>query len=180
MISITKKNIEKLTIKADRLDPIGVFVEDFEPGKAKVTIEVYGEAWSHYWGGMGEGLSLREFFTDIPYLVTKFCRDSIHEIDYETISKKAGVDIDVTTALYYEDELTEAYGKDWRMDLPRKSTREYEYLTRIVEAIKQAFQNETTMKTKQGNGGLLYSVDSLIWFSTPETAQASHDKRKDR
>ena len=39
---------------------------------------------------------------------------------------------------------------------------------------------ETTMKTRQGLRGTLYSLDSLTWFSTPETAQASHDKRQDR
>ena len=36
---------------------------------------------------------------------------------------------------------------------------------------------ETTMKTKPGIHGTLYSVDGLLWYSTPKTAQASYERQ---
>ena len=46
--------------------------------------------------------------------------------------------------------------------------------------VREFFDVSGGMKTKQGLHGILYSVEGLIWYSTPETAQAYHDKRKDR
>jgi hypothetical protein len=36
------------------LDPIGVFIEDYDSGQAKVTIEQFGDSWSYYWSHMGD------------------------------------------------------------------------------------------------------------------------------
>lgn len=44
------------------LDPVSVFLEDFESGKGKITIECYGKYWSAYWGAMGER-TISEFFS---------------------------------------------------------------------------------------------------------------------
>ena len=35
-----------------KLDSITVFLENFEPGRGKITIDHHGKSWSSYWGGM--------------------------------------------------------------------------------------------------------------------------------
>lgn len=52
------------------LDPIRVSLDNIEPGKGRITIECYGEAWSSWWGAMS-GLSVEEFFVgcDNDYLI---------------------------------------------------------------------------------------------------------------
>lgn len=56
----------------ESLDPITVFWEDFGPGKGQVTIYCFGQAWTSYWGGMGED-TIRSFFASAgnDYLVNK-------------------------------------------------------------------------------------------------------------
>lgn len=38
--------------EAPRLDPIRVYLENYEPGKGRITISCYDAAWVGYWGGM--------------------------------------------------------------------------------------------------------------------------------
>lgn len=45
------------------LDPIRVYIEDYEPGKGRITISCYASAWVGYWGGMGSR-SVIKFFLD--------------------------------------------------------------------------------------------------------------------
>lgn len=58
----------------ENLDPITIMVEDFGEGSAEVTIKIYGESWTSYWGSMGG--SVKDFFTrtNVPYLVNCFDR----------------------------------------------------------------------------------------------------------
>lgn len=55
------------------LDPITVYMEDYEPGKGKITVECYGQSWSAYWGGMS-GRTVGEFFCscDEGYISNRF------------------------------------------------------------------------------------------------------------
>lgn len=67
---VTRSTVTKLEIvDAPRLDPIRVYIEDYEPGKGRITISCYDAAWVGYWGGMS-GKSIAEFFTncDADYL----------------------------------------------------------------------------------------------------------------
>lgn len=43
------------------LDPITVFVEQYEPGRGRVTLRCYASAWTAYWGSHGSG-PVEEFF----------------------------------------------------------------------------------------------------------------------
>lgn len=43
------------------LDPIALFIDDFEPGRGRLTVECYGCAWSCFWGAMGRGSSVLRF-----------------------------------------------------------------------------------------------------------------------
>ena len=48
-------SVKKITITgADRLDPVGVFLENYGPGQGRITIICYGQAWTSFWGGMGD------------------------------------------------------------------------------------------------------------------------------
>jgi hypothetical protein len=39
---------------AAKLDPILVVMQDLGPGVGRLLVECYGDAWSGYWGAMGE------------------------------------------------------------------------------------------------------------------------------
>jgi hypothetical protein len=55
------------------LDPVTVFIEDFEPGRGQLTLVCWGRAWSHFWGAMGNGSAVAEFVTSAStgYIVDK-------------------------------------------------------------------------------------------------------------
>jgi len=56
-------------------DAITVFFQDFEPGKGRMVLECYSQAWATYWGAMG-GQTVREFVKTAgpDYLVNKLSR----------------------------------------------------------------------------------------------------------
>ncbi|AUR92320.1 hypothetical protein NVP1170O_207 [Vibrio phage 1.170.O._10N.261.52.C3] len=88
-MKVTKSKIEKIYIKnIEGLDPITVFIEEYEGFKAEVTIKCWDQSWTAYWGSMG--CPLKEFFTDIPYLINCFSRgirSDTDEIDEEAMSE---------------------------------------------------------------------------------------------
>ncbi|HED4052135.1 TPA: hypothetical protein R4258_004481, partial [Citrobacter freundii] len=51
--------VEKLDVLSfvltdlERLDPVRVMIENYEPGKGRVTITCYGKAWTAAWFAMG-------------------------------------------------------------------------------------------------------------------------------
>lgn len=66
------------------LDPIRVIFLDQEVGAGRVIIQCYGEAWTLYWGSMGE-YTIKEFFlvVDIGYIVNKIDPHAYNErLDY--------------------------------------------------------------------------------------------------
>ena len=49
---------EQSTIKKIRIDNTDIFLEDFEPGKGKITVsDTYGHNYSYFWGAMGRPLA---------------------------------------------------------------------------------------------------------------------------
>jgi len=52
--------VETSTVKsfriqnAERLDPILVILQDIQPGKGRLIVECYGDAWSGYWNAIGD------------------------------------------------------------------------------------------------------------------------------
>lgn len=69
-MKITPKTVEMLVIEdLQRLDPVRVVLENFEPGKGRIIIVCYDAAWVGYWGAMG-GRSVQDFFVscDAGYL----------------------------------------------------------------------------------------------------------------
>lgn len=109
-MKIEKSKIEKLKItEAKNLDPVSVYLEDFEPGKGKIIIECYGKSWSSYWGAMS-GRTISEFFFDAnnDYLACKLA-NGIQSRVYESP----------------DDEIGEP-------------NHHYEYLCRIIDAVREA------------------------------------------
>lgn len=48
-----------------RLDPVTAYLDDIEPGKGTLTVRCWDRAWTCYWGGMGEGLSISQFLRTV-------------------------------------------------------------------------------------------------------------------
>ncbi|EIM1710235.1 hypothetical protein JFQ88_004132 [Aeromonas dhakensis] len=70
-MKIVTSTIQKVWIpESDDLDPITVYLENYEPGRGKITIECWGKAWSAAWPAMSKR-SIEQFFIDtgVPYLV---------------------------------------------------------------------------------------------------------------
>ena len=168
---VTKLNLTEL----DALDPVSVFIEDYEPGRGKITFECYGKSWSYYWDGMS-GKGVAEFFLscDVCYLTNCLWDHSLPktELDYDgiqlsvrkwVIESRRDYLIDKSTARFLYDEsdwsihAPQHTYDDWtcpyyldddtfenmsflhEQDVPEKSTSDYVYLARIIEAIQEAF-----------------------------------------
>lgn len=62
-MQVETSTVTKLLITgAEGLDPISVYLEDFEPCKGKITVSCYDKTWHAYWGGMWDGLTIGQFF----------------------------------------------------------------------------------------------------------------------
>lgn len=60
-IMIEKMDVLSFTITgAERLDPVRVMIENYEPGKGRITVTCYGQAWTGAWFAMG-GDTVQEF-----------------------------------------------------------------------------------------------------------------------
>lgn len=73
-ITVEKMNVLAFTVTgAERIDPIRVMIENYEPGKGRITITCYGTAWTGAWFSMG-GDSVQEFIKRVSneYLIGCF------------------------------------------------------------------------------------------------------------
>lgn len=130
------------------LDPITVYVTNYTKGRGKIVIESFGEAWTCYWDDMG-GRTVEEFVLscDNDYMLRKMV-DNTHETDFDAINdeaEKQGVQLCVydDVELYEDSDLMEqVYGDGWYMVIPQCHTNEYQYLSKILTVIKQAFKLE--------------------------------------
>lgn len=60
---VEKSNVLAFTIAdIERLDPVRVMIENYEPGRGRITITCYGKAWTAAWFAMGENSTVQEFF----------------------------------------------------------------------------------------------------------------------
>lgn len=148
-MNITESQVTKIVItKHESLDPITAIFEDFGPAQGKFLIECWGESWSHYWGAMGPGSTVRQFFLSCSadYLACK-CVKNTRVTDYDAISAKIDELVCSDDDLVENGDLMrEHYGDDWRMDLPQTNSTEYLYFCRIVEAVKAALRQLATQQ----------------------------------
>ena len=106
-MKIETSTVTKLLISGiPRLDPISLFLEDFGPGRGKVTISVFGDSWSAGWGAMGEEFDIRRFLVacNEDYLIRKLSCGIERTIDdYEGLVEAAKQSI---RDLRWEDSIT--------------------------------------------------------------------------
>jgi hypothetical protein len=164
-MKVEKTEVTQIKITGgDRLDPVTVFLEDYELGQGKITIECYGKSWSSFWGSMGKN-TISSFFCscDEHYIAKNlsrisstvedldglgdFARKSILEYrkegDLESHEARALYDlcenIDGCDDLHYiESEMHEIFGPEWWYRVPTVTNPDYEYLCRIIFCVQEA------------------------------------------
>lgn len=53
-MKVTETKVQSIVItEVERLDPIRVMAENYEPGRGRITITCYGKAWTSFWPAMG-------------------------------------------------------------------------------------------------------------------------------
>lgn len=167
-MKVTVSQIKKVYIDGLRddhgLDPITVFLEDLEPRKGKITIECYGKSWSSYWGAMGDRPIAQFFITcNNDYLIGNLagtlCRMVVDEDNAARntrrligekmregeIDKEKAVELlEVANALgggvLYSSSMTEELDYGWQEELPKKINQDYTYLSRILDAVREALK----------------------------------------
>lgn len=163
-MKIKKFTTTRITIDdAPGLDAIGVYLEDLGPGAGRVSIDCHGQAWTGYWGGMGERTAA-EFFTrcDEHCLAGKMSNVRQYVFDEaqctsnvraEIVRQRKGLDIDKELARELYDEacdissqsshpalLHRCFGDEWYLQLPDKINPDYTYLCKIILAVQQALR----------------------------------------
>ena len=149
-MQVIKSTTETYTVlDVDGLDPVTAYVTNPLTGVGKITITCFGKAWSAFWPTMGDNL-LQEFFVsaDNEYIIGKMVQET-RQTDFDEVSKRAeaagfedfyvAADIEVQAAA---DTMSQVFGGEWYMDLPRCYTPEYRYLSKILDAVKAAFAEE--------------------------------------
>lgn len=173
-MKLDTSQVTKLTITGlPNMDTIAVMTEDFGPGAGKITITCDGEAWTHYWSHMGENNTIRSFFgkCETPYLVGKIKGridaripdeddEALHTLLRKTIiecRREGDLTRDKARDLWEESTFAcfgehralceEVLGDDWWHHTPTQINPEYEWLTEIVNTIKEAFALQKTEVT---------------------------------
>lgn len=163
-MKITESTAKKITLtELGNLDLVNVYLEDFGPGQGRITIECFGDAWSYYWGHMGPGHDLSSFFrkAETDYLGSKLHQGEFREWDMDAIRERVGEALgpDKADDLCYDhphaldsEVMAEVFGPDWYMDMPQRTTSQYRYLCRIIEAVKAALQEMADQQRQEGAG----------------------------
>ena len=165
-MKVEKTVVSKIQITdIEHLDAIGVIFEDLGPRQGKITIDCYSQAWSAYWGGMGDR-TIAQFFCscDEHYLAKNLSNinstvddlDGLGEVlQKKIIQNRLDGDIDKATAReqYDASETVEPHsdhdfmydvlGDEWWYDIPSKPNPDYEYLCRIINTVKAALKEAT-------------------------------------
>ncbi|WP_025903447.1 hypothetical protein [Tatumella sp. UCD-D_suzukii] len=76
-VTVEKTDVLSFIISGvERLDPVRVMIENYGPGRGRITITCYGKAWTGAWFAMGED-SVQEFIKRVSneYLIGYFAPD---------------------------------------------------------------------------------------------------------
>lgn len=170
-MKITDYLIRQLEIaEVPGLDSIRVSLQDISPGKGRVTIECYGQAWSTYWGAMGENNTISSFFASVSddYIVDRMVNidhrvldpEKLQETVLKTIIKdRRDGELSASEARYrwdrvdeldevkeikdlhlFNDLVFDLMGDDWWNKLPMKPNPDYLYLKKIVGVVQEALR----------------------------------------
>ena len=112
---VETSTVTKLYITgAERLDPITVFLEDFEPCKGKITVSCWGKSWTAFWGGMWDGMTVGQFFCELDagYIIGYFDQQlSSRKFSGDLLADKARRQVlkERRTFCYDQDEARELF-----------------------------------------------------------------------
>lgn len=165
------KTTKLLITDVKALDPVTVFLEDFEPRQGKITIECYGKSWSSCW--IVNDQTIAEFFVscDNGYLSTNLSSISSSIPDNKALPARArkfirhlrrNNDISHDTAREWFDEadqlsdgwqgyeryMYDVFGEGWWYYLPEKENPDYEYLCRIINAVRDGLREYIDRKVE--------------------------------
>jgi hypothetical protein len=163
--SITKH--ELIELDEYHLDPVTLILEDMGPRQGKLTISCYGEAWTAYWGGMGER-PLIDFLllSNTSYIVDKLFTGQRYEPDFDSFCKREAHELlrmrrageltkqeaarlwdrlrdqgSVDDYCLIDNEVaSRVIGDDWHAAVDSVATHKYQYLHRIVDAVLDALK----------------------------------------
>ncbi|WP_323065977.1 hypothetical protein [Aeromonas jandaei] len=166
-VSVT--HIAKIVLpKLAWLNPVTIYLENPHPGRGKITIECFRQSWSYSWSSM-DGRRIEEFFIscDDEYLATCLSTCSSHIPVTEPsvlcaylrkmiIQQRRAGELEKKNARRFWDEsdtitLTSNYcsntelmygvlGDDWWLSLPQKENPDYNYLVRIIQAVREGLR----------------------------------------
>ena len=167
--TVEKIRIEDINA-SHRLDPVEVIIENYGEGAGKIIITCWGESWTGYWGSMGGTMEEFFQRVSNDYLINKMSdyRDTEPDEDADPDflrseiirQRKSGI-IDRSEARsawrYVEDffpnrnklcyvevpeELRVLEGMDepWYYPWPRKASHKYEYLSRILDVVREVIK----------------------------------------
>lgn len=126
MIEVKKNNIISITITgAERLDPIRVMIENYEPGKGRITVTCYGNAWTGAWFAMG-GDTVQEFIQRVSndYLIGYFDRSLESTIEDDNDANINFVQKEIIK-LRRSDEINSAEARDmWGESIGSEDVKE--------------------------------------------------------
>lgn len=110
-MKVEKSDVLAFTISdVERLDPVRVMIENYEPGKGRITVTCFGKAWTGVWFAMG-GDTVQEFIKRVsndyligyfdPQLQSKFDDDNDANLEFvkgEIIKLRRQQEIDAEEA----------------------------------------------------------------------------------
>ncbi|EHH2973090.1 hypothetical protein J7Y79_004373 [Salmonella enterica] len=118
-MTVEKINVLSFIITgAERLDPVRVMIENYEPGKGRITITCFGKAWTGAWFAMG-GDTVQEFIKRVSneYLIGCFDPQMRSTVDDDNdanllfvkteiikLRRQKEIDADKAREMWYEAE----------------------------------------------------------------------------
>lgn len=169
-------------VEGYKLDPITITLEGFPPEGGRLTVQCYGDAWSHYWSHMGCS-SLVDFLltSNVEYITRKMWNTSMKDEVLDVtgtvnrmkavicenrlggyLSKDKARDLwDSTEDLLSDhdeddpvipDVVAEVFGGDWWESLEYRKSDNWVRLETIVTTVKEALQMYKDSYQSDGEG----------------------------
>lgn len=161
-------NIKLSLTELKYLDSITIYLENFEPGRGKITIECFGKSWSSFWPAMG-GRRVEEFYVSCndEYLAKNLsdCRSHIpvtapselcNYLRPQIINQRRAGELKKEQARRFWEEaetitlasdycsntelMHDVLGDDWWLSLPERENPDYNYLIRVIRAVREGLR----------------------------------------
>lgn len=173
--TVEKIRIEDVNA-SHRLDPVEVIIENYGEGAGKILISCWGESWTGYWGSMGGTIEEFFQRVSNDYLIGKMSdyRDTEPDIEEDPeflarqiLKQRRDGTLDKDEArsafnyvesfgpnrnhLYYgetpsELRCLEGMDEPWYYEWPSKSSHKYEYLSRILDLVREVIKPDDYQK----------------------------------